>query len=106
VSAMSPQGLERLARRRYVAHTGQQWQHALLETRRAWLREIEPVLRAEHGIAADAVWRDGAWQAAEQADLFPDLPTGHKGVSREGEPARRLTRAGQGSDTPGQGDRR
>lgn len=69
-TAPTPESLRRVARRSYEAHTGNNWRHASPRQRRAWLRRIEPALRAEHGIAADAVYRDGAWQPAEQLDLF------------------------------------
>ncbi|SNR29189.1 hypothetical protein SAMN06265360_101318 [Haloechinothrix alba] len=69
-TAPTPESLERVARRRYEAQTGNHWRHASPRQRRAWLRRIEPELRAEHGIAADAVYRDGTWQPAEQLDLF------------------------------------
>lgn len=65
-----PEALQRWARRRYEAATGNDWRHASPKQRRAWLRRIEPVLRAEHGIAGDAVYRHRAWQPGDQLDLF------------------------------------
>lgn len=73
MARVTPDGLAREARRRFVAATGQQWQHASLAQRRKWCGEIEPTLRAEHGIAADAVYRDGAWQPPGQLDLLGEL---------------------------------
>ncbi len=70
VGTLTPRAIERLAIRRYTAQTGQSWAKASAAKRRTWLAEVEPVIRAEHGIALDAVWDGGAWQAAGQADLF------------------------------------
>lgn len=70
MSVISPEGLARLARRWYVATTGKQWRYASHDQRRRWWAHIEPLLRAEHGIATDAVYRDGDWHPPEQCDLF------------------------------------
>lgn len=72
MAAVSLPTLERLARARYQRETGHKWRDAPAEERRRWWAEIEPVLRAEHGIAADAVWQQGTWQPAEQLYLFAD----------------------------------
>jgi hypothetical protein len=72
---VSPNALESQARKRYCASTGTEWKKVPAKERRRWMDEILPVLRKEHGIATDAVWRDGAWVPAEQGDLF-DLLTG------------------------------
>ncbi|MGW5742324.1 hypothetical protein [Amycolatopsis sp. NPDC003861] len=69
VSTLTPRAIERLAIRRFT-DTGQSWAKAPAATRRTWLAEIEPVIRAEHGIALDAVWHGGGWQASGQTDLF------------------------------------
>lgn len=74
MATVTPDGLAREARRRFVAATGRQWQHASLAHRHKWWREIEPQLRVEHGIAPDAIWCDGSWQPSGQLDLF-DEPT-------------------------------
>ncbi|OXM70740.1 MULTISPECIES: hypothetical protein [Amycolatopsis] len=66
----TPAQIKTLAIRRYEATTGRRWRETDPEARSAWLAETEPVIRAEEGVAADAVWRDGAWQPAGQADLF------------------------------------
>jgi hypothetical protein len=69
-TSTTPAKLKTLAIRRYEASTGQKWRDADRPTREKWLRDTQPALRAEEGIAADAVWRDGAWQPADQIDLF------------------------------------
>lgn len=66
----TPAQLKTLAIRRYEATTGTRWREATDAAKRKWLAKTEPVIRAEEGIAADAVWRDGAWQPAGQTDLF------------------------------------
>ncbi|WP_435060633.1 hypothetical protein [Amycolatopsis thermoflava] len=66
----TPSQLKTLCIRRYEATTGQRWREATDAAKRKWLEKTEPVIRAEEGIAADAVWRDGAWQPAGQTDLF------------------------------------
>ncbi|WP_020418535.1 hypothetical protein [Amycolatopsis sp. ATCC 39116] len=76
----SPTQIKTLAIRRYETTTGKRWREADAEARSAWLAKTEPVIRAEEGIAADAVWRDGAWQPAGQTDLF-SLPTAETEVS-------------------------
>lgn len=68
---LSPRAIERLAMRRFTDHTGRTWAKATAKQRRDWLAEQEPVIRAEHGIALDAVWHGGDWQAPGQVDLFP-----------------------------------
>ncbi|MEV4057082.1 hypothetical protein AB0J55_38250 [Amycolatopsis sp. NPDC049688] len=73
VGTLTPRAIERLAIRRYTDQTGQSWAKTPTTTRRAWLAETEPVIRAEHGIALDSVWDGGDWQAPGQADLF-DVP--------------------------------
>ncbi|WP_310976734.1 MULTISPECIES: hypothetical protein [unclassified Amycolatopsis] len=73
VGTLTPRAMERLAIRRYTDQTGQSWAKAPATTRRAWLADVEPVIRAEHGIALDAVWDGGDWQAPGQVDLF-DVP--------------------------------
>ncbi|HVV10552.1 hypothetical protein [Amycolatopsis sp.] len=72
----TPAHLKTLAIRRYEAATGTRWRDATRTAQQTWLRETEPVLRKEEGIALDAVWRDGGWQPAEQIDLFTH---GHNG---------------------------
>jgi hypothetical protein len=72
MGAISGPTLQRLARARFQRETGRTWRDAPPEERRRWFRHIEPVLREEHGIAADAVWRQGTWQPAEQLGLFAD----------------------------------
>ncbi|WIY05097.1 hypothetical protein QRX60_15105 [Amycolatopsis mongoliensis] len=72
VSTLTPRAIERLAIRRFT-DTGRSWAKAPAATRRTWLAEVEPVIRAEHGIALDAVWHGGGWQAPGQTDLF-DVP--------------------------------
>ncbi|RZQ64452.1 hypothetical protein EWH70_09495 [Amycolatopsis suaedae] len=62
-------------RRRHRAATGKQWRDVPLDQRRAWFARCEPEVRAELGIAADAVWRNGSWQPGGQADLFDVLDT-------------------------------
>lgn len=69
-TGISPAQVKALAIRRYEAATGERWRDADPGRRQAWLAETEPVIRAEEGIATDAVWRDGAWQPAGQTDLF------------------------------------
>lgn len=69
-TATSPAQLKSLTIRRYEDSTGTRWRDADKAARAKWLRDTEPVIRAEEGIAADAVWRDGAWHPAEQIDLF------------------------------------
>lgn len=69
VSTLTPRAIERLAIRRFT-DTGRSWAKAPAATRRAWLAETEPIIRVEHGIALDAVWHGGDWQAPGQADLF------------------------------------
>jgi hypothetical protein len=71
VGTVSPNGLKTLACRRFSEVTGKQWRHATPAERTTWLERTVPVLKAEHGIAADAVWIDGVWQPAGQLDLFP-----------------------------------
>ncbi|MGW5744571.1 hypothetical protein [Amycolatopsis sp. NPDC003861] len=68
---LSPRAIERLAMRRFTDHTGVTWAKATAKQRRDWLAAQEPAIRAEHGIALDAVWHGGDWQAPGQADLFP-----------------------------------
>ncbi|WP_307793249.1 hypothetical protein [Amycolatopsis sp. MtRt-6] len=68
---LSPRAIERLAMRRFIDRTGRTWTKATAKERRQWLAAEEPVIRAEHGIALDAVWHGGDWQAPGQADLFP-----------------------------------
>ncbi len=69
VSTLTPRAIERLAIRRFT-DTGRSWAKAPAATRSTWLADIEPVIRAEHGIALDAVWHGGGWQAPGQTDLF------------------------------------
>jgi len=76
----TPAQLKTLAIRRYETTTGKRWREADTEARSAWLEKTEPVIRAEEGVAADAVWRDGAWQPAGQTDLF-SLPATETEVS-------------------------
>ncbi|AIJ20658.1 hypothetical protein [Amycolatopsis methanolica] len=71
----TPAQLKTLAIRRYETTTGRRWRDLTAVQRAAWLSKTEPVLRAEEGIALDAVWRDGAWQPADQIDLFAELDT-------------------------------
>ncbi|MDQ0378593.1 hypothetical protein [Amycolatopsis thermophila] len=66
----TPAQLKTLCIRRYEATTGTRWREATESQKQAWLDKTEPVIRAEEGIAPDAVWRDGAWQPAGQTDLF------------------------------------
>ncbi|MGW5724101.1 hypothetical protein ACWEVP_48610 [Amycolatopsis sp. NPDC003865] len=72
VSTLTPRAIERLAIRRYDT-AGRSWAKAPAVERRAWLAEAEPIIRAEHGMALDAVWHGGDWQAPGQSDLF-DVP--------------------------------
>lgn len=74
----TPARLKTLAIERYEASTGKRWSKASRSARETWLAKTEPLLRKEEGIAADAVWRDGAWQPAEQIDLFSHLETGRE----------------------------
>ncbi|UJW34223.1 hypothetical protein L3Q67_10905 [Saccharothrix sp. AJ9571] len=67
---VSPSGIELMMRRRHRAATGKDWRQVPLAERRSWFAEQEPQIRAELGIAADAVWANGSWQPAGQADLF------------------------------------
>lgn len=71
----SPARLKTLAIRRFEATTGKRWRETTEREKSAWLAKTEPVLRIEEGIAADAVWRDGAWHPADQIDLFTDSDT-------------------------------
>ncbi|GAB3580351.1 hypothetical protein GCM10027445_50500 [Amycolatopsis endophytica] len=66
----TPARLKTLAIRRFETTTGRRWREATETQKRTWLADTEPVVRAEEGIATDAVWRGGAWQPAGQADLF------------------------------------
>lgn len=72
---ISPAGLQRLARKRYRKATGYDWADATHDERREWLAHVLPILCAEHGIPAGAVWRDNAWQAP-QVSLFEHALTG------------------------------
>lgn len=74
----TPARLKTLAIRFYEESTGARWREATDTERAAWLAEAEPVIRADEGIAADAVWRNGAWTPAGQADLF--TPTDDSGT--------------------------
>ncbi|SFJ76702.1 hypothetical protein SAMN05421835_108188 [Amycolatopsis sacchari] len=78
-SGASPARLKTLAIRRYEATTGRRWREAPEADRAAWLADTEPEIRAEEGIAADAVWHAGTWIPAGQTDLFTSLPD-HSGT--------------------------
>lgn len=70
----SPAALKRLCIDRYETSTGERWRDLEPAARERWLAETAPAIRTEEGIAADAVWWDGAWQPAGQSDLFADFP--------------------------------
>ena len=74
--SLSPRAIERLAIQRWTAANGRTWAKASKRERANWLAETEPVIREEHGIALDAEWRGGDWQAPDQTDLFEliDIP--------------------------------
>ncbi|MFB9930956.1 hypothetical protein ACFORO_34825 [Amycolatopsis halotolerans] len=67
---LSPLAIERLAKKRWAEAHGRTWAKASKRERANWLAETEPLIREEHGIAADAEWRGGDWHAPQQADLF------------------------------------
>ncbi|MBN9745442.1 hypothetical protein DMP23_30925 [Amycolatopsis sp. A1MSW2902] len=67
---LSPRAIERLAIQRWTAANGRTWAKASKRERANWLAKTEPVIREEHGIAADAEWRAGDWHAPDQTDLF------------------------------------
>ena len=67
---LSPRAIERLAIQRWTAANGRTWAKATKRERANWLATAEPVIREEHGIAADAEWRGGDWHAPDQTDLF------------------------------------
>ncbi|RBM12124.1 hypothetical protein DI005_33230 [Prauserella sp. PE36] len=71
MAAVSPTGLKRLACERYREATGRKWTEADRREQERWLAKTLPVIRAELGIALEAEWRDGAWQAPGQFELFP-----------------------------------
>lgn len=71
----TPIGLKNRAIARYEAETGRKWRDLGQRKRKAWLAHTEPLIRAELGIARDAVWRDGAWHAPGQYDLLDLAPT-------------------------------
>jgi hypothetical protein len=58
---LPPERLLRLARQRFEDATGRRWSEAGPTERGEWLVRIEATLRAEHGIAVDAVWCNGSW---------------------------------------------
>lgn len=69
----TPATIKTLCVRMYEATTGRPWRDRDVHERTTWLTETEPLVRWEEGIAADAVWQDGAWIPAGQGDLFGDL---------------------------------
>ena len=72
---LTPRAIERLAVKRWTEANGRTWAKATQRERARWLAETEPAIREEHGIAADAEWRGGDWQAPDQTDLFDLLGT-------------------------------